>query len=403
MNPLARFSRSKKDDDEAAALPEIVHIPTTEQFDQVIRQLDFPQLFRNLERHYDKGKSKLERYATTTAGEGGFLRKGRSDYLRALNRVLNTLLDSYTAGIYTESRKLLQMADEELEASRNSLDEFRRRLLFAQPGKGSPSIIDRAYQRDFTLDSEFYLTERIGYAERQIALLEVSREKILLSFCLELHHVYAWDIDESQARILLYQANGGSIVQAVEVVRIVHHLETMLAQTRKHTANPDNLRKYYGMAVMTRLLLLLMYEAHIVDYDDKWLPALKKRAQSNQKLMDETAALMKCQMTAAGRAQLQRNLSIQRNTNVAISQYEIVLLQRLKKTQEARDAVAIDAELALNTFKTLDDAIGFSSEVAAFNYDHDSLTALTPGDLVPLYDEDLSALYLEISQELRTS
>ena len=215
-----------------------------------------------------------------------------------------------------------------------------------------------------------------------------------------MREVYDWRIDERQATVLLYQANGESIVQAAEVVRIVTKMEAMLAEIRKQTSNPENLRKYYGMAVMTRLMVLLMYDAHISDYYQKWFPALEKREVANSGLMAETTELMQNKMPKAASDQLKRNWSIQKNTSAAIGKYKTVLLQRLNRTKEARDAVSMEAELALNTFKTLDDAIGFANDVAAFNYDQDALTALLPSDLVPLHDDDLSPLYMEISQEL---
>lgn len=364
------------------------------------KELDFPKLFRGLERYYDKGKSTLERFSNAEE-KGGFLRKGRSDYLRALNGVLSTLLDSYTAGIYSKSKKDLQEVDARLEKERHELDSFRHQLLFAVPGKGTPSLIDRAQLRNYTLNSEFHLGEQISTGERQIELLEMSRAKILVGFCHEMLNVYGWQVDEKQATVLLYQANGESIVQAVEVVRIVTQIESMLAQLRKQAANPENLRKYYGMAVMTRLMVLLMHEAHIADYDQKWFPALKRREESNEKLMGETKTLLKGEISPAASAQLKRNQKIQKNTALAISRYKLVLLQRLQRTKTAKEIVAMEAELALNTFKTLEDAIGFAADVAALNYDHDALTTLLPTDLIPLDDEDLAPLYQEISLELR--
>lgn len=390
MNPLTRLSR---------ATIEPVAAPARQPPIEISKELDFPKLFRGLERHYDKGKATLERFSKAEE-KGGFLRKGRSDYLRALNGVLSTLLDSYTAGIYSKSKEDLQEVDARLEKERHELDELRHQLLFAVPGKGAPSMMDRALLRDYTLNSEVHLGKRIATAEKQIELLEVSRAKILIAFCKEMQNVYRWSIDEKQATVLLYQANGESIVQAVEVVRIVTQIESMLAKLRKQSANPDNLRKYYGMAVMTRLMVLLMYEAHIADYDQKWFPALKRREDSNEKLMTETRALMKGELFNGASAQLIRNQKIQKNTAAAIAQYTQVLLQRLQRTKEARDTVAMEAELALNTFKTLEDAIGFAADVAAFDFDHDALSTLLPSDLVPLDDDDLAPLYREISLEL---
>lgn len=396
LNPLTILSRNRVG---ATGIPEPTLVTDHEPPATASLELDIPDLFRELERHYEKGKARLNRYANSVA-EGGFLRKGRADHLRALNGVLSTLLDSYTAGVYTKARADLQKLDAMLELERNRLDDYRHKLLFATPGKGSPSLFDKAQLRDHTLNSVFYIGEQIAQSEKQVELLGSSRGKVLSSFCLEMREVYDWRIDERQATVLLYQANGESIVQAAEVVRIVTKMEAMLAEIRKQTSNPENLRKYYGMAVMTRLMVLLMYDAHISDYYQKWFPALEKREVANSGLMAETTELMQNKMPKAASDQLKRNWSIQKNTSAAIGKYKTVLLQRLNRTKEARDAVSMEAELALNTFKTLDDAIGFANDVAAFNYDQDALTALLPSDLVPLHDDDLSPLYMEISQEL---
>gem|GEM_PF-5461042 len=396
LNPLTILSRGKPhgtgiSDSLSAADPE----PTA----AASLQLDLPDLFKGLERHYEKGKSKLDRYANAV-GEGSFLRKGRADHLHALNGVLGTLLDSYTAGVYTKAQKNLRELDAMLEIARSRLDDYRHKLLFATPGKGTPTLLDKAQLRDHTLNSAFHIGEQISQGEKRAEMLESSRGEVLRAFCLEMREVYDWEIEERQATVLLYQANGESIVQAAEVVRIVTKLEAMLGEIRKQTSNPENLRKYYGMAVMTRLMVLLMYEAHISDYGEKWFPALAKREESNSALMTETAGLMKSKMSQAASDQFKRNCLIQKNTSAAIAKYKLVLLQRLNRTKEARNAVAIEAELALNTFKTLDDAMGFASDVAAFNYDQAALTALMPSDLVPLHDDDLAPLYMEISQEL---
>lgn len=352
-----------------------------------------------LERVYERNRNILDGLATAP-DRAGFLQRDRQCYLDKLNNILSGVLDSYSTGIYSKRRSTISEADSQIREERRLLDDLREKLAFAQPGKGDPRLIDKLARRDHTPDSEFYYHERISYHEARLVLLTAARQECIVAFSKDMTRVYEWDIDARQAEVLLYQANGKSITQAVEVVRIILNVERHLANIRGRTRDPDKLHKYYGIAILTRALVALMYDVHIAEYKERWLPNLEQREQANAKLIAETSALMQTIGKASIRAQLLNNLVIQKNTRTAIKRYKQVLDQRRGRTESARDMLVEDVALALNTFKTMEDALALSQERAIFEQDHLALTNLRPDDLIPLSDDDFGEFYLDISQEL---
>ena len=62
-----------------------------------------------------------------------------------------------------------------------------------------------------------------------------------------------------------------------------------------------------------------------------------------------------------------------------------------------------DADVALNTLKTLEAAVSLQSQMLWSSSEFESLMEISPPELIPLDDEEMFQRFLDVSRELATS
>lgn len=331
--------------------------------------------------------------------ESGYITKGKADYQNRLNKKLSALLSNLTGQTYADARADLLKLDAAISDERTKISDLRTSLRFAEKGNGTLSVTDKALFRTAAPGSENDINSQISRHQERVSTYDQSRNEVIDGFSAYLADTFRFDLDRERTTALLYQANGGTIVQAKAILETLSALEQTLAGGASDGDDPAATQKYYSVAAVSRLVIVRMYQMHLADYDEIWLPKLAEIEQRNDRLIEETRQRMGG-ASAGARTQLQANLEVQRKVKEAVLGYRNILLERRKVTTTALAKAEEDAAVAVNSLKTIEGVFALSAEMLSNTKEYNALMSIEAPELIPLNDGEMSKQYLEISTQM---
>lgn len=329
------------------------------------------------------------------------LMSDKEDYRDDLNRQLDRVLGLVLGDLYGESRAALFALDEEREGLDARIAELRIDRITAPRSADVVGVVDRTLNRHApgsieAIDAEIALLQAQGeeLARRRAALLRDFADRLLVEYSVE--------ITPEEAEAALYQVNGVTIVESAMAFEVVRKIEERLREIQGVTEDESVLRRYYAVAAVTRLLVQRLYERHLQDYEEEWLPGLAEIEARNDRLMAETEAAIGT--ADEGRRPLyEANLRVQEQVAEVVDAYRAMLLEREELTRKGLEVAEADAAVALNTLKTLEAAVSLQSQMLWSSEEFESLMEISPPELIPLDDEEMFQRFLDVSRELATS
>jgi hypothetical protein len=329
------------------------------------------------------------------------LMSDKGDYRDDLNRQLDRVLGLVLGDLYGESRAALFALDGEREGLDARIAELRIDRITAPRSADVVGVVDRTLNR-FAPGSIEAIDAEIAQLEAQGDELERRRAALLRDFADRLLVEYGVQISPEEAEAALYQVNGATIVESAMAFEVVRKIEERLREIQGVTDDDSVLRRYYAVAAVTRLLVQRLYERHLQDYEDDWLPKLSEIEARNDALIAETEAAIG--EADEGRKPIyEANLRVQEQVAEVVDAYRAMLLEREDLTRKGLEVAEADAAVALNTLKTLEAAVSLQSQMLWSSSEFESLMEISPPELIPLDDEEMFQRFLEVSRELATS
>jgi hypothetical protein len=324
--------------------------------------------------------------------------RDREDVREDLNRQLDRILTLVLGDLYPQSRARLFALDEEAEALGERVAGLEVDRLTAPRSEDVAGILDQTLNR-FAPGSLEAIDAEVAALERQREELGRRRAALLREFAEELRARYGVEITEAEAEAALYQVNGVTIVESAVAFEVVRKIEERLGEIRQASDDDAVLRRYYAVAAVTRLLIQRLYERHLLDYDEVWLPRLREIEARNDRLMAETEAAIAA-ADEARRGAYESNLAVQREVDEVIDAYRAMLEERRDLTESGLAVAEADAAVALNTLKTLEAAVSLQSQMLWSREEFETLMEIAPPELIPLDDEEMFQRFLDVSREL---
>ena len=335
--------------------------------------------------------------------EGGWITNGKADYQAKLNTELAALLDIFSGSEYEETRSELTKFDLVIRSGQDQMERLKTDLRLAPIGNGQLSLVDRALMRDAASGSENAIKADIAATQGRIDIARTARTEIIAKFIDVMAVRFNFILSEDQAKALLYQVNGFSIVQSKIIFETVVALENHLRASLDNNSGASAVQRYYSVAAVSRLMLVRMYQIHREQYKERWLPGLAKIEAQNEDLMTSTRISISEAKTQSQRAQLENNLKIQEKTSGAILVYQNLLEKRLQNTLRGLEMSEREAAVAINTLKTLEGVFGLSAEMLNNTSEYETLMLLNSPELLPLDGEMLDQSYIALNQKLGES
>lgn len=343
---------------------------------------------RNTVRKYDE------------APEGGLLTYFDKDkYQKDLNKALDYAFSSIAPGIYQETRKRLFELDKALDKGRQERSELVIKMELAREG-GDPSLVDRALGRNAPKGSREFYQSKIEKLDKEIAGVSKERETIIESFMDKLEDEYGLELSPKQAEAALYQLNGTAIVEAVVIGKMLLEVEKRLQFIVSKDIDQSVAKKYHGISAINRLLIKRMHERHLASYKEDWLPRLDKIEKENKKQAEEVKDTLKKAKSKANEEASRANLRTREKMAEIIVLYRKLLETRRTITEKAYEAAKEDAEVALQTLKTLETATELGVLTVVSDSEFDALMQIKAPDLMPLDDESVLEQFIDISRNI---
>ena len=325
----------------------------------------------------------------------------KADYREDLNRQLDRVLGLVLGDLYDESREALFALDEERERIDAGIAELRIDRITAPRSADVVGLIDQTLNR-FAPGSIEAIDAEIALIEAQREELERRRASLLRGFADRLLAEHGVEITREEAEAALYQVNGVTIVESAMAFEVVRRIEERLREIQGVTEDDSVLRRYYAVAAVTRLLVERLYERHLREYEEEWLPKLAEIEARNDALIAETEGAI-AGADEARRPIYEGNLRVQQQVAEVVDAYRAMLLEREELTRAGLKVAQADADVALNTLKTLEAAVSLQSQMLWSSSEFESLMEISPPELIPLDDEEMFQRFLDVSRELATS
>ncbi len=328
--------------------------------------------------------------------------RSRADVEADLDAHLDDLIAMIVGDTYAESRQRLLRADARIAEIEAEMDQLRVDRLTARPSDQVMTRLDTVLMRDHAAGSIEDIEQRLERGADRLDELRRTRAGIERDFVRAMAREYGIELTQEQARAILYQVNGRSIVEASIAFTVLQEVERRLGEIRTTVTNNDTLRRYYGVAAVMRLVSARLHELHLHDYREVWLPNLAEFEADNAALIEETRALLAEAPDAATAERYGANLEIQEEIAGVAGQYRDLLLGRQALVEERLAAAVDDATLAVNTLRTLNQAVVLFDRFAWQQAEFEALMAIENEALIPLESDDLEG-FLDISRALAGS
>src|SRR5690606_20936215 len=153
-------------------------------------------------------------------------------------------------------------------------------------------------------------------------------------------------------------------------------------------------------AALNRLIIERMYERHLASYEQDWLPKIDTMEKENA---DEMASIKETQdraTTDANAAATRANLAVREKIAEVLTRYRGILEARQSTTTKGYKKAKEDAEVALQTLKTLETASQLGTLYGESSAEFSALMQVQAPDLLPLDDEATLEQFLDISREM---
>lgn len=337
------------------------------------------------------------------APDGGWFLRSQEDVQSDLDHLLDDVISLIVQNDYQNAREAIFGFDRNLTETAQAMDELRVSLLTAQSSETLKNTLDTVLLRDFARGSREDIEQRIAQLEVESSELKRKKTEMEQGFRRLLQRRYEISLSEDEVRSVLYQINGRSIVEASITFSVLQKVEQRLGQIRNAVTDDQSLRRYYGVAAIMRLISVRLHERHLIDYRQEWLPALGKFEAENDELIEQTLDLISSSSSNRLAERLQRNLDIQVQISEVVDDYRDLLLTRENLVEERLQVAIEEAQLAINTLRTLDQAVVLFEQFSRQQEEFDALMSIESSDLIPLDDAEVFENFLTISRGLEGS
>ena len=347
-------------------------------------------------------RSLIDETETTDRG-GSWFGRSETDVQDDLNHYLDDLISSMVGNDYNEARIRMLDADQQIAEIDEQIDDLRVERLTAPASEKIKTRFDQMLMRDFAPSSREAIDQRLASLTADRERIISQRDDVERKFRNFLADQYGIQLTNDQVRAVLYQINGSSIIEASVAVSVLQQIEKRLGEIRSTVSSDTSLRRYYGVAAIMRLVSVRLHERHLIDYRDNWFPALDEFEMKNEALISQTRDRLGESQSDSKAESFRTNLNIQLRIAAVIDDYRQLLRVREQVVKDRLAMATADADLAVNTLRTLNHAIVVFEQFTWNEEEFDALMNIQNSDLIPLNEADLVDNFLEISRALAGS
>lgn len=238
----------------------------------------------------------------------------------------------------------------------------------------------------------------------KIDSLEKQRQILILDFQDNMEKDFGTRLTVRQCESLLYQVNGEDLLRSIFAAKVLTEIEAhirVILMSSDEDFSKKVRTKYYGLALIVRLIVERLTDEHLSNYDEKYFPALSNLADENERIRSDNVRLLnELENRSHAKLKIEQNIRSLENARSAIDRYREVLEEKREKVADMRDKASRDARVARFTLQTLEHVMNVGDVASRALEEFNSLSQLKPPDLLPLDNDKLYDEFLDISKEL---
>ena len=317
--------------------------------------------------------------------------RDQSDADEDINALLDEVLEKLQVSGLMETRKEYQSLEEQIAKNRETVRQLREDRLSAVTEKGT---------LEFYKKTRDEYTEEINARDKDIAAMEVEKEKLLDTFAKEYDHM-GLKLSKDQIRFYLSSVTGQDVMAISSIFHNVRELNGQLQElVRQNPDDPEAARRYYGIHVVMVHAMERAYETTLKNIDNGYLERIDEIEQKNAELREETKALMK-QTPELQRGVLESSLRTQQVTADTLVLYREHLTNVRERIEKGLEAVRLRHAVAKNAYDTIHISSVLASEMQTALKDLNTLRDMHLPDLVPIADAVIQQKFNEITSALQ--
>ncbi|QGY39022.1 hypothetical protein GM415_02345 [Pseudodesulfovibrio cashew] len=226
------------------------------------------------------------------------------------------------------------------------------------------------------------------------------RVEALVGQLLEEMRKLGMQVDREQVETLVYSVTGDDDVQMVSVFNNVKTITTELQRLTSQAGEEIEMAKrYYGMHTLLLRILLNLYQQYEHKIDEVYLVRIDGIVEKQEALMDKTEDRISNEPEKF-RKIYQSNLKAQRLTRDTALLYADYLKKNRARIVSAREKVADEYDVALNTYETVQGAHSLISLMKNANAMLERMSGLQTPELMVFQNLEMKNEFKKLSERL---
>ncbi len=249
------------------------------------------------------------------------------------------------------------------------------------------------------------LDKKIGNAQEYIADVRAEQDK-LVEKMQAMFEANGLQISPTQARLFLSlsEMGGDGYLNLCSLFFNVKALSRQLAeQIRAGEANPDVLKRYYGIYVVLNDAMLLGYQNTLDTIETVYLVRIDELSSRMQQTRKESEQLLRrADLSESQRAVLNGNLEAQGHFIEVCSKVREYMQLSHKRLTAELDRLHVDGQVSKNTYKTAWVGAELLDTFEQFESHFSELQNLTIDPVIPLNDPAILKQFDDLTSKLLT-
>jgi len=210
------------------------------------------------------------------------------------------------------------------------------------------------------------------------------RARAVSDLAAELRGDYGIELDNEEAKAVLFGVNGALIVESAVVLNELTEVDRQIQKRIASGIAAETTRSYHGIAAVTRLIHLRMLVLHEADYESKWFPGLNQiEKEAIGLLFEARRQLENPSLQDISRFGYESNIRTHERIITIVGAYRDWLEKWRDQVRDNRELAEERAEVAINTLYTLNFLTDFQGLLVGHYGDFQALGSVDIPELVP--------------------
>ncbi len=321
------------------------------------------------------------------APENAWFSTDKGDIKEDLNDILNSMYSILIEDNILKYKKDIEKYEKKINDLKKDIQKFNEEKILA-PEKSIVKTTKKEYEI------------KIAEAKREIKLfnlkIELIKKALLKSF-----RNSGISISDEEAELILIGIEGDDRIQRYLILDIINKIMRQISKLMENKEELSLSKKYYGMDIVSRKLLLYIYKKYKSKIKNNYLVKLHSIREETIKLLEETKMKIKNENDEKLKREYQNNVNSQKKNLECIDLYSKVLDDYLSSLNDAVGKLKKQISLSINTFKTVSSSSNLYTLMEENMSEYNKIMIIQIPDIRPFKNSEIREQYKKLTKQLK--